>query len=118
MTIAYPQRQDFQPFSVRVTPERDLVRVTPAGELDLATVGELDRQLRELVDAGFRRLILDLRRLDFMDSTGLRLILTLDAASREDGLDFALIGGGYAIQRVFEVSGVLDRLPFRPACGG
>ena len=48
--------------------------VRALGELDLATVPVLDDQLAELRDAGSRRLILDLRGLDFIDSTGLRCI--------------------------------------------
>jgi anti-anti-sigma factor len=114
-TSAHPQRHGFQPFSVRVAPERDRVRVIPAGQLDIATVHGLEQQLRQLIDVGFRRLVLDLRELDFIDSTGLHLILSLDAESRTDGIDFALIPGPDAVQRIFELSGVLERLPFHPA---
>jgi anti-anti-sigma factor len=112
-TTADQPRHAVEPFSVRVKPERDVVRVIPVGELDIATVHELERAIRELLDAGFRRLVIDLRELDFIGSTGLRLILTLDAASRQDGIDFALIPGPHPVQRVFEISGVLERLPFR-----
>ncbi|MDP9262358.1 MAG: STAS domain-containing protein [Actinomycetota bacterium] len=106
-------RRDFDRFRVDIAPERDTVRVTPVGELDLATVSQLDDQLRELRQAGFRRFVLDLRELLFMDSAGLRLILRFDARAREDAIDVALIAGSPAVQRVFEVSGTLELLTFR-----
>ena len=49
-------------------------RVLPAGELDMATVGELDACFRDAHSAGFRRIVADLRELEFMDSTGLTLL--------------------------------------------
>ena len=51
-----------------VVPQRDVVRVHPIGSLDLATVPVLEQQLQALREAGFRRLIVDLGGLWFMDS--------------------------------------------------
>jgi anti-anti-sigma factor len=103
---------EFQAFRVDVVPERDSVRVVPVGELDLATVDEVSEQVRELHRAGFRRVVLDLREVSFMDSTGLRLILTLDGEARADGTEFKLIRGRDSVQRVFEICGMVERLPF------
>ena len=72
-------------FGCEVRPERGAVRVLPHGELDAGTRPLLEAQIGELHDAGFRRLILDLSQLDFMDSTGLRLILGWDAEARKMG---------------------------------
>jgi anti-anti-sigma factor len=102
------------PFRVDVHPERDVVRVAPAGELDLTTVSVVDGQVADLRAAGFGQLVLDLRAVSFMDTTGLQLVLALDAAARTDGVELGLIPGPPAVQRVFELCGVLDRLPFRP----
>ena len=41
-------KRDFESFRVEMHPERDSVRVMPVGELDIATVGEMDARLREL----------------------------------------------------------------------
>ena len=98
-----------------VVPERDSVRVRPAGELDVSTVPVLREELAELCRAGFKRLILDLSKLDFMDSTGLRLVLSLDAEARQDGFELRLVRGGAAIQRVFELTDTAGRLPFTDA---
>ena len=102
-----------EPFRVEVHPERDSVRVVPIGEVDIATVGEIDARLRELNQAGFRHVVLDLRRLTFIDSTGVRLVLTWHAAARQNGIDFTVLEGPPAVQRVFALAGVLDHLPFR-----
>jgi anti-sigma B factor antagonist len=101
-----------EPFRCEVTPEREAVRVRPVGELDMDTAPVLDAQLRELRSSGSRRLVLDLRGLLFIDSSGLHLILRYDAEARRDGFSLELVRGNRAVQRVFEVSGVAAQLPF------
>lgn len=101
-------------FSCEARPERGAVRVLAAGTLDVATVELLDAQLCELRDAGFRRLIVDLGRLDFMDSTGLRLLLKWDAESRAGGFAIEVAPGPPAVQRVFELTGTATLLRFTP----
>jgi anti-sigma B factor antagonist len=91
---------------------RGWIRVRPYGELDLASVGELDAKLRELRETGFDQIELDLAGLTFMDSTGLRLVLEWDGEARRDGMSLRLLAGPPAVQRVFEMTGVADRLPF------
>ena len=78
----------------------------------MATAPILAAQLMELRESGFRRLVIDLGRLDFIDSTGLRLLLAQDAAARQDGFSIAMVPGKPAVQRVFELTKTLDVLPF------
>ena len=104
-----------EPFSCEVRPERGAARVLALGSLDLIAAPVLEAQLRELRDAGFRRLIVDLSGLRFMDSTGLRLLLTWDADSRRDGFAIEIVPGPPAVQRVFELTGTSGRLPFTGA---
>jgi anti-sigma B factor antagonist len=101
-----------QPFRCYVTFERDTARVRPIGELDLDTAPVLDEQIRECRQRGMRRLVLDLRDLEFIDSTGLHLILRCDAEAQKDGFALELVAGDRAVRRVFEVSGVAAQLPF------
>ena len=56
--------------------------------------------------------MLDLRRLQFVDSTGLRLMLAWSARAREDGLTFSLVRGSPTVQRLFELTGTTDHLSF------
>jgi anti-anti-sigma factor len=106
---------DPPPFGCDVIPERDHVRVVPVGELDMAAAPVLDRTIRELRDAGFDYLIVDLRQLRFLDSSGLRLLMDLSNAANADSHRLELVPGPAEVQRVFEISGTLAALPFRPA---
>jgi anti-anti-sigma factor len=82
------------------------------GELDLSTVPIVQAQLAELEAAGFTRLVLDLRQLRFLDSSGLRLLIDWDARARADGVEMTVIPGPPAVQRLFDLAGVTDRLRF------
>jgi anti-anti-sigma factor len=81
--------------------------VAVSGELDLSTAPELERFLVELQrdDAG---VVLDLRQLTFMDSSGLRVILGADARARSSGSRLVLVRGAPTVHRVFELT-LLDR---------
>ena len=111
------QHDHFRPFGIEVHPQRDVVRVAPQGEIDLATVGHLRARIEELVSSGFTRLTLDLQDVTFMDSTGLRLVLELVQAARDDHWELSVIEVSPAVLRVFELSGVLAALPLgEPRC--
>jgi anti-anti-sigma factor len=92
----------------------DGVRITLEGELDLATAPEVEAALREAADdyAAPERCVLDLRELTFMDSSGLRAILSANAVARRDGRVLQIVAGPPAVQRVFEICGVSDSLRF------
>ena len=93
-----------QPFAVSVVPDRREVAVVPEGDLDLATVDRVEREVDELRAAGFDRIVLDLRRVEFLDSSGLRLLLSLRATARRAGHVLKLIPGPPEVQRVFELT--------------
>ncbi len=99
-------------FRCDVEPERDRVRVVLTGELDLATVEPLEREVDSLLGSGFRWIVLDLRGLTFLDSSGLRYLLTLADGARNDGFRLELIQGGDSVRRLFELTGTQDALPF------
>ena len=104
--------QAWHPFRCDVEPAAGHVRVTPHGELDMASAPDVELRLRDLRESGFDRVVFDLRELEFMDSTGLRLVMREHAAARQDGREFALIAGPPAVQRIFEVACVQDQLTF------
>ena len=80
--------------------------VGPEGDLDLDTVHRVESALAELRQEGFGSLVLDLRGLTFMDSTGLRLVIRWHAAARDDGFRFAVVPGPDVVQRVFRLTGM------------
>lgn len=92
--------------------ENGAVSIALAGELDLSGARQLEVRLDEVEREGPERLIIDLRELSFIDSTGLRLLLQADARARERGCELVLRRGEQTVQRVFEVTGALDVLRF------
>ena len=89
------------------------VWVLPQGELDIDTAEELEQSLSIALASEAERVVLDLRGLEFMDSTGLRVIVA--ACTGPDGARMQLLPGNDAVQGVFNVSGLAAELPFRPA---
>jgi stage II sporulation protein AA (anti-sigma F factor antagonist) len=86
--------------------------ISLAGELDLATSGTAQAELERVEATDAARIVLDLSGLTFMDSTGVRLVMAANARSRADADRLALVRGPHAVQRVFELCGVVDLLPF------
>jgi anti-sigma B factor antagonist len=83
------------------------------GELDMASAPALDQTLHRICTDTTGAVTLDLSRLTFMDSTGLRVMLMArDLCERHD-CELQLIPGPAQIQRLFEVTGLLEQLPFR-----
>jgi anti-sigma B factor antagonist len=82
------------------------------GELDLETTPELDHQLREVGRANSGRVLIDLRALDFMDSTGLGAIVSAQRVAESNGHRLTLRRGQHQVQRLFELTGVLERFTF------
>lgn len=78
------------------------------GELDLSSADVVARAVRALHEDGARAIALDLRQLAFIDSSGLRLLLQLDAEARADGFDFAIAEGDGPVRRLLELTNLTD----------
>ena len=100
------------PFRLELEPHRATIIVTAHGEIDIATAGEVGAKLREVMEAGFERVVLDLREVSFIDSSGLRAVIEARAGSTEAEVEFALIPGPESVQRLFEVTGTRAVLNF------
>jgi anti-sigma B factor antagonist len=84
------------------------------GELDLATVEPVRVRL-DALRAGRTPVLLDLDGLEFMDSTGIRLVLQAAQDRDRTGWDFTLTRGSGAVRRLFRAAAIEDRLPFAEA---
>jgi anti-anti-sigma factor len=89
-----------------------VVLVTLRGELDVTAAGELEPALDCLLDGGCDVVALDLRALDFLDSSGLRLIVLARNRLEEEQRRLVLVRGPQAVQRVFEITRMTERLEF------
>src|SRR3954463_10624643 len=65
-------------FRVRIVPDRECVILALHGELDMVSVDAVQAALDELNGTGWTSLVLDLRELTFIDSTGLSLLLAAE----------------------------------------
>jgi anti-sigma B factor antagonist len=91
----------------------DTAEVALAGELDVAGSALLEAEIdRVLAEHDPRTIVLDLSGLDFMDSTGLRLVVLTDAKARESGWQLLLVRGNESVHRVFEITRMAERLSF------
>jgi anti-anti-sigma factor len=87
------------------------VVLTVQGEIDIATVGTLQSRLAEVCD-GAGDVTVDLRRVDFLDCLGLRVLLEQHERSAQRGFRIDFVQGPARVRRVFELTGTLDRLYF------
>jgi anti-sigma B factor antagonist len=104
---------------LRVLPKRDvavdverldqLALVKVDGEFDLARAPSLDDQIEELLAAGVRQIVIDLRNAHFIDSQGVQILVKYELRSRQGGFELGVISAAGQVRRVFETMGV-DRL--------
>jgi anti-anti-sigma factor len=87
-----------------------LVHVSLRGELDLSTVGKVEEELRRLEGDEPPLVLLDLSRLSFLDSTGLRCVITAAERAKERQRRLVIVRGPDPVQRVFAITGLEDRL--------
>jgi anti-sigma B factor antagonist len=91
--------------------DRDgLVHVGLVGELDLSTVAKVQEELRRVEASAPPTLVLDLSKLTFLDSTGLRCIVTADERARDGGRRIVIVRGPDSVQRVFSITRLEERL--------
>ena len=103
------------------TEDRDgLVHMALVGELDLSSVAKVQEELRRIEADAPATLVLDLSKLSFLDSTGLRCIVTADERARAEGRRIVIVRGPDAVQRVFAITRLEERLEIvddAPAAG-
>ncbi|HUP15267.1 MAG TPA: STAS domain-containing protein [Acidimicrobiia bacterium] len=80
--------------------------ISPAGEIDLATVGQLEDVLAASIVDGKTDVAVDLTGVTFMDSTGLRALLAANQNLSGSGHRLALVVAGGPVDRLLDISGV------------
>ena len=101
--------QPSEEFSVEVHRRPGVVVVAPAGEIDVATVERLREPLQAAED-GAGAVVLDLRRVGFMDTSGLQLVFEQQRRSAASTFEFVVVRGSRQLQRLFDIAGFGDRL--------
>lgn len=80
------------------------------GELDLLSTPILGQALRGAAESDAELIVIDLRGLEFMDSSGLHVLLQGQQQAHDSGRRFALIRGGEQVQRLLDLTGVAEFL--------
>jgi anti-sigma B factor antagonist len=97
-------------FRVEVRSEGAASVLTLSGELDLASSPTLEQELDRALEAGTNQLIVDLRKLEFMDSTGLSVLVNAHQRVEQAGMQFGVVKGSAQVQRLLSLTGVADRI--------
>lgn len=95
-------------FRVETQTTDRLTKLAVTGELDLVSSPVLERELEKAYGLDADWILLDLRGLAFMDSTGLHLLVKAQQRAEESGRRLALTRGGEQVQRLLDLTGVAD----------
>jgi anti-sigma B factor antagonist len=90
--------------AVRIDEDEGSLAVRPVGELDIASASALEDSLRRALESGAASVALDLTRVTFIDSAGVRVLLWADAHSREEGDRFRIDSGSAGVRRLLELT--------------
>ena len=96
-------------------------RLVLAGELDIASADDLEKELAAAEVDSPATLVLDLRRVEFIDSTGIRTLVAADERARSQGRRLAVVRGPNAVARILTVTQLdqhLDIVDDPDAVGG
>jgi anti-sigma B factor antagonist len=96
--------------NVDVETGEDRVVVRLSGELDLASAPALERELERDEIETATMLVFDLDGLEFLDSTGLQVVLATNRRATERGQQFAITRGSPQVQRLLDITRVAERL--------
>jgi len=97
-------------FQVEVRSADGAAVIVVSGELDLASAPALEEELTRAVTNGADPVIVDLRELEFIDSTGLGLLIKANRKAEAAGRRFAIVRGQSQVQRLLGVTGIEQRL--------
>lgn len=96
---------------VRTTREPEGYRISFRGELDLANAATAEAQLRKALEAGDAPVVLDLSELEFIDSTGIALLVSALAHNGSATKLRFIPSNSPAVMRVLDLTGIAERLP-------
>jgi anti-anti-sigma factor len=98
------------PLEVTAEEHPGQTRIVLAGELDIASAQQFERQLEAAEAQGEDALVVDLRDVEFVDSTGLRALISADERVRSRGRRMIVVRGPGAVERLLTITQLDQRL--------
>lgn len=95
---------------VELAPDGERVIVRVVGEIDLSTADDVKGPLLELFDSGFESVVLDLRGVSFLDSSGTGVLINSHRYAEDRGAHLSIVVGASRSREVLELSGAIDHL--------
>lgn len=100
---------------MEITHKQDQVTIVSiVGSLDALTAPDLNEFFNRRLAEGSSKLVVDLSRLDYTSSAGLRVLLSAVKEARSHGGDLRLAAAQMNVKKVFELSGFVNILQFFP----
>jgi anti-anti-sigma factor len=97
-------------FRVEVSREGSAIVLAIGGELDLSSSAALEDEIAKAVQSDATTLVIDLRQLEFVDSTGLGVLVKANQLAADSGREFGLVRGVAQVERLLDLTGLADRL--------
>ena len=99
------------PFSIQIEHHGSSLLVAISGEFDLGATEQFGRVVKEIEGKDVHDVEIDLRKVSFIDSTGLRMLVEAERITRERELTLRIVRGGSAVERVLQITGLDKVLP-------
>ncbi len=97
---------EFELSQERAAPQTEVIAV--GGEVDIFTAPDVRSAALSAIDDGVTKIVLDLSRASFLDSTGLGVIIGISKRVRPVGGDVVIVNGDNGIARTFEITGLAE----------
>jgi anti-sigma B factor antagonist len=107
----------YTPFVISTALNAECAVIAPVGELDLASAGRLEAEVMRARSTGSTRIVLDLRQVDLIDSTGLQVLLSLRNDTKRNGHALLLVPPRPAVGRIFAITGTRGLFDWQPIAG-
>src|ERR1039457_3156365 len=86
------------------------LRLSFQGQLDMTAEGAFNEALTRATRCG-RRVEIDLEEVDFIDGSGLSLLIDAERRARRSGRQLTIVAASRPVHRLIEITGTADRLP-------
>ena len=111
MMTDQPRRIDRGLLTIRIEPQ-DVYLVALDGEMDGSNARDLELELIRIEATGVSRIVLDLSQLEFVESTGLAVIVRAHKRAKRDGHSLGFVRPQGHVGRTFELTGLDQELSF------